>query len=505
MRTTSDLHPYQQAAIDWIFEHDRSMALCPVGAGKTIIAWTAIAELMDSGFIERPIVFAPMRVAQLVWAQERSQWAHLKGRPVVEWGGEPAAWAPSPWQMSRQLWGSRVHLESRMAKIVDVRKRREAEDKLAALVKQEKLVNKQIRQAQPPKALHITSYENLPWWCELYAPGENPFDMLVLDEVGKLKNPKSPRYKALKKQTPSMKIVAGLNATPAPEGLLDLYAQVTVIDGGKLFGKSFYAWRDKFFVPADYQGFSFRPQIGAPALIMKDLNTLAFKVDEADLRYQKSMQHNQIAVELPAKARTLYADMEKRMAVEIEGRDDIVAMSAAAASMKLRQLANGFIYDEAKQPIIAHTEKQDALSDLLDDMAREPLLIAYEFGEDLEAIRRVWKNIPYLGQGVSATTAAENVDKWNRRQFPAMALHKASAGHGLNLQAGGSHVCWYCLPWDLEGWLQLNGRVDRQGQTRACYSHAIIARDTIDERVWEALTMKDANQQEVIRAIRKLS
>ena len=145
-----------------------------------------------------------------------------------------------------------------------------------------------------------------------------------------------------------------------------------------------------------------------------------------------------------------------------------------------------------------------AVSDLIDYMGREALLIAYEFGVDLESIRRVWKGIPYLGQGVSSVTAAENVDKWNRRQFPAMALHKASAGHGINLQAGGSHVCWYALPWDLEGWLQLNGRVDRQGQTRACYSHAIIARNTIDERVWEALTRKDTDQAAVIAAIRRV-
>jgi len=504
MKNLSHLHEYQQAAIDWIFDHDRSMALCPVGAGKTVISWTAIAELMDEGHVERPIVFAPMRVAQLVWGQERDQWTHLKGRPVVLWGGEPAAWADSLWKTSRQLWGSRTHLEGRIGKIVDVRKRREAEARLSQLVTDERKVNKAIRRAEPPKAVHITSYENLLWWCELYAPGESPFDMIVLDECGKLKNPKSPRYKALKKHAPHAKIVVGLNATPAPEGLLDLYAQVSVIDGGKLFGKSFYAWRQKFFAPIDYQGFNWRPQLGAPALILKDLNTLAFRVDEADLSYNKTMQHSQIEVELPDKARAAYTNMENRMMVEIADHDDIVAMSAAAASMKLRQLANGFVYDEEGKPHILHTEKQDALSNLIDDMAREPLLIAYEFGEDLEAIRRVWRNIPYLGQGVSSATAAENVDKWNRRQIPAMALHKASAGHGINLQAGGSHVCWYALPWDLEGWLQLNGRVDRQGQTRACYSHAIIARNTIDERVWEALTRKDADQTEVIKAIRRV-
>jgi SNF2 family DNA or RNA helicase len=504
MRDKSNLHEYQQRAIDWLYDHNASLALCPVGAGKTALAWTAIAELMDDGHVQRPLVFAPLRVAQLVWVQERGQWAHLDGRAVVEWGGEPASWADSLWKQSRILWGRRNHLEQRLPRLVDVLEIRAAKDKLAELVREERAVNRQVHKTEPPKAVHITSYENALWWCELYAPGESPFDMLVFDEIGKLKNPKSPRYKALRKHTRKTPVVVGLNATPAPEGMLDLFAQVQMVDGGKLWGRSFYDWRQKFFAPIDYEGFNWRPQIGAPALILKDLNTLAFRVDEADLSYSKTMQHSQIEIELPPKARIAYADMEKRMAVEIADRDDIVAMSAAAASMKLRQLANGFVYDEDSHPHILHTEKQDALSNLLDDMAREPLLIAYEFGEDLEAIRRVWKNIPYLGQGVSSTKAADNVDKWNRRQFPAMALHKASAGHGINLQAGGSHVCWYALPWDLEGWLQLNGRVDRQGQTRACFSHAIIARNTIDERVWEALTRKDADQNEVIKAIRKI-
>jgi hypothetical protein len=155
------MHEYQQKAIDWIFEHDRSLALCPVGSGKTAISWTAIAELMDGGHIERPIVFAPMRVAQLVWAQERDQWEHLKGRAVVEWGGEPSTWADSLWKTSRQLWGSRTYLENRIAKIVDVRERRIAEEKLAQVTHGERRVNKEIRQAAPPRAVHITSYENL--------------------------------------------------------------------------------------------------------------------------------------------------------------------------------------------------------------------------------------------------------------------------------------------------------------------------------------------------------
>jgi SNF2 family DNA or RNA helicase len=503
-RPYSALHEYQQAAIDWIFNHDHSLALLPVGAGKTVVSWTAIAELMDEGHIERPLVFAPLRVAQLVWAQERDEWEHLNGRPVIEWGGEPAAWADSLWKTSRQLWGSRVHLQSRLPKIEDVRKRREAEGRLEALIATERATNKQIRRAVPPRAVHITSYENLPWLCELYEPGKSPFDMWVFDEIGKLKNPKSPRYKSIKKHTRDASIVVGLNATPAPEGFEDLFSQVTIVDGGKLWGPSFHKWRQKYFTPVDYFGYSWRLQIGAADLLLKDLNTLAFKVDEAQLSYQKSMNHSQIGVDLPPKARAAYTDMAKKMAVEIEGKEDVVAMSMAAASMKLRQIANGFVYSEDGATHILHQEKAHALAELIDDMGREPLIVSYEFNEDLEAIRRVWKNVPYLGQGIGSAKAKETIDKWNRREFPVLALHRFSAGHGLNLQAGGSHVAWYSLPWDLEGYLQLNGRVDRQGQTRACYSHHILARDTIDQKVSDVLVQKNADQNKIISAIRSL-
>lgn len=504
VRSKADLHIYQQNAVNWIYEHDHSLALCPVGSGKTAITWTAIAELMDDGHVERPIVFAPLRVSQLVWAQERDQWTHLKGRPVVLWGGEPDGWAESPWKRSRLLWGSRQYHQARLPKIVDVREKRVVEDKFSAIVAEERRVNKEIRRTVPPKAVHVISYENALWFCELYMPGESPFDMFVFDEIGRLKNPKSPRYKALRKHTKLAKIIIGLNATPAPEGLLDLYSQVTVVDGGKLFGNSFYAWRQKYFVPTDYLGYNFRPQLGARELILKDLNTLAFRVDEADLSYTRQMSHSRIEFDLPPKARVAYNEMEKHMFVELAGRDDLVAMSAAASSMKLRQISNGFIYDENKKPVILHEEKQHALADLIDDMGREPLLVAYEFLEDLDAIRRVWKNVPYLGQGLSAVKAAENVERWNRRELPVLALNWQSAGHGLNLQAGGSHVCWYALPWALDGWVQLNGRVDRQGQSRACYSHSLMARNSMDGRVWDTLMSKDVEQNAVIAAVRKI-
>ena len=341
------------------------------------------------------------------------------------------------------------------------------------------------------------------WICDVWPPGESPFDLWIFDEIGKLKNPKSLRYKEVKKHTAKVPIVWGLNGTPAPEGMLDLFAQVSIVDGGRLWGKSFYKWRQEYFRPLDFKGFKWGPQYGTLERLTTQLNTVAFRVDESQLSYQKTMLHSQIPVQLPTKARSLYEEMEKEMSLTVEDVD-ITAFSAAAASMKIRQLAQGFVYDEYGDAHVVHTEKAHALADLIDEMQGEPLLVAYEFAQDLRAIQRVWPNVPYLGQGVSSAKATEHVRRWNNRELPVLALHPFSAGHGLNLQKGGSHICWYALPWPLESYMQTNGRIDRQGQTRACFGHHIVALDTVDQRVSAALRDKGATQQTIIDAIRRV-
>lgn len=504
MRLKSDLHGYQQSAIDFLYEHNSALALLPVGAGKSVIGWTTAQELMRDGHVKRPLVFAPMRVAQLVWPQERAEWEHLKDEDIVSWAGEPSSWdEDSNYRVSRVLWGKINSAEGRLPKISDPIKRREVEADLAANRAEYKRVNQMIRSSVPPECLHVTSYENLMWICDVWKPGESPFDLWIFDEIGKLKNPKSPRYKEVRKHTAKAKIVWGLNGTPAPEGFEDLFAQVQIVDGGRLWGKSFYTWRQSYFAPADYQGYKWRLQYGAKEKLLSDLNSVAVRVDEADLAYQRTMQHSPIKVIMPGKARYLYQEMEKEMALVVNATD-ITAFSAAAASMKLRQLTQGFVYDEDGKAHIVHEEKQHALADLIDEMNGEPLLVAYEFSEDLEAIRRVWKNVPYLGQGVSSAKAQEYVDRWNRRELPVLALHPFSAGHGLNLQKGGSHICWYALPWPLESYIQTNGRIDRQGQTRACFGHHIVVADSMDERVSAALRDKDVDQEAIIKAIRRV-
>jgi len=517
VRRYEDLDDLQQKAIDALYNHDERLALLETGFGKTVVAMTAGEELRAAGVIKRPLVFAPLRVATSTWPNERREWEHLQHVEMVEWGGPPGEWRDSVWKQSRTVWSQRRHAESRLPKIEDVRKRRVLEAKLADLVRDERVINKEARaqsfDGTMTTAWHVASMENLEWLLDLYEPGESPFDLWLVDETGRVaRNPKSPRYKALKKHMPHAKVRWGLNATPAPEGCEDLFGQVQIVCGKRLWGGSFYQWRQKYFTPADYMGYSWRLQLGAFDLLMADLNTVAFRAPAT--AYAKNATVREIVVDLPEKARAAYAEMEKTMAVELadldfgDDIDPVVAMSEAAASQKLRQIVQGYLYevdDKGRRTVhTLHDEKVQALAELIESMGREPLLVAYQFDQDLENIRRIWKNVPYLGQGVSSAQASENIDRWNKRELPVLAIHPNSASHGLNLQYGGHHIAWLALPWSLDGYKQSVERLDRRGQVAPVFSHHILARDTIDERVSAALVEKDEAQNKLIAAIRKL-
>jgi len=516
---TGRLRPYdaldetQQRAIDALYNHDEQLALLETGFGKTVVAMTAGEELRAAGVIKRPIVFAPLRVAQNTWVDERFEWAHLQHVPMVEWGGAPEDWADSLWKESRVLYGQRLWLEQRLPKIVDVIKRREFEHRLADVLTKERKVNTLIRRTEPPEAWHVTSFENIEWFCDLYAPGESPFDLWIIDETGRVaRNPKSPRYKALKKHMPKAKIRWGLNATPAPEGCEDLFGQTQIVCGKRLWGSSFYQWRQRYFTPADYMGYSWRLQLGAFDLLMRDLNSVAFRAPAT--AYTKTATVREIEVDLPPKARSAYEEMAKTMAIELaalqlgDDLDPVVAMSEAAASQKLRQIVQGYVYevdaDGRRTVHHLHDEKTEALAELIDSMGREPLMVCYQFDGDLENIRKIWKNVPCLGQSVSAAEATDYINRWNKREIPVLAAHPASMSHGVNLQYGGHHVAFLALPWSLDAYKQSVERLDRRGQTQPVYSHHILARDTIDQKVSAALVEKDDAQNRLIAAIRRI-
>lgn len=514
---TGRLRPYraldelQQRAIDDLYEHDERLALLETGFGKTVVAMTAGEELRAAGVIKRPLVFAPLRVAQNTWPQERFEWEHLQHVRMTEWGGAPEDWADSLWKTSRLLWGSRQYYEGRIAKIVDVVKRREVEDKLNQIIGEERRVNTAIRRALPPEGWTVTSFENIDWLTSLYAPGDSPFDMWIVDETGRVaRNPKSPRYKALKKHMPAAKVRWGLNATPAPEGAENLFGQIQIVCGKRLWGSSFYQWRQRYFAPADFQGYRWRLQIGAFDLLMKDLNSVSFRVPPEALTYQKTIRHSQVEVTMPLKARAAYDEMERHMAIEIAEGLDLVAMSEATASSKLRQITQGFIYetDEKTGRRVVHhmhDEKTEALAELIDSMGREPLLVAYQFDEDLANIRKVFKNVPWLGEGTTSAQASEYIDRWNKRELPVLAVHPNSASHGLNLQYGGHHICWLALPWGLDPYTQTNDRIDRRGQEHVVYGHHIVARNSKDQDVSSALIEKHDLQEAIKGAVRSIA
>lgn len=514
LRPWSAIDELQHRAMDDLYAHDERLALLETGFGKTLVEMTVGEELRAAGVVKRPLVFAPLRVATSTWPQERFEWEHLQHVEMIKWGGKPEEWPDSLWKKSRELYGSRLYYEARIPTAVDVRKRRVMEDKINAIISEERRVNKAIRQTEPPATWHVTSFENIEWLTDLYPPGESPFDMWIVDETGRVaRNPKSPRYKALKKHMPLAKIRHGLNATPAPEGALDLFGQVQIVAGKRVWGSSFYAWRQRYFTPADYMGYNWRLQLGAFDLLMKDLNQIAFRAPAT--AYTKSYTPRDIIVDLPPKAREAYDAMAKDMAVElatmeIDGQHDpIVAMSEASASQKLRQIVQGYLYEydaKGRRTIHhLHDEKTNALAELLDSMGNEPLLIGFQFDGDLENIRKIFKNIPFIGQGISTATANENIVRWNKREFPAMAVHAASVSHGVNIQYGGHHIAHLALPWGLDPYKQLNERLDRRGQVfPVVYGHHIVARDSKDQDVSDGLMLKDVDQAAVIAAIRKI-
>jgi len=512
MRRYEDLDELQQLAIDDLYSHDERLALLETGFGKTVVEMTVGEELMAAGVVTTPLVFAPLRVAQVTWPNERFEWDHLAGAKMVCWGGAPEDWDDSIWKRSRILYGKRNWIESRVDKIVDVVKRRAMEARLAEIVSEENKVNRELRRTPPAAGhWHVTSFENIDWLLGLFKPGELPFDMIVVDETGRVaRNPKSPRYKALRKHMPLAKVRHGLNATPAPEGAEDLFGQVQLVDGGKTWGKSFYQWRQRYFAPADYMGYSWRLQLGAFDLLMRDLNGVAFRAPAT--AYTKNATPRDIPVTLPEKAREAYTAMEKTMAVELAAldlgheADPITAMTEAVASQKLRQIVQGYLYevdDKGRRTVHhLHDEKTEALAELIDSMGREPLLVAFQFDQDLENIRKIWKNVPFIGQGVSAAVANDHIARWNKRELPVLALHPNSASHGLNLQYGGHHIAWLALPWSLDAYKQTVERIDRRGQVAKVYSHHIVALDSKDQDVAEALVRKDADQAAIIAAIR---
>jgi SNF2 family DNA or RNA helicase len=437
-------HDYQKYAIDYIKTHPVTALFLDMGLGKTVTTLTAIRDLMyDSFEIKHVLVVAPLRVARDTWPEEIRKWDHLK-----------------------ELTFSVV--------VGTVAERRRA--------------------LQQEADIYIVNRENLAW---LYQNSRLDFDMVVLDELSSFKNAQSKRFKAMKAMRPKVKRIVGLTGTPSGNGLMDLWAEFRLLDMGERLGKYISQYRNLYFTPDKRNGmvvFSYKPLPGAEAVIYHQIADITVSMKAADYLKMPELVSVAKEVTLSEKERKRYDELKKSLVLELPG-GEVTAANAASLTLKLSQMANGAIYTDDKKVVNIHDRKLDALEDLVESANGQPVLVAYWFKHDKDRIQK----------RMEARELKEPQDfaDWNAGKIPVALIHPASAGHGLNLQQGGSILIWFGLTWSLELYKQTNARLWRQGQ-QSCtvIIQHIVAKGTIDERILKVLEHKDGTQAALIDAVK---
>lgn len=453
-RDVSELRGYQNRLATYLYENDSALVVVKVGGGKTASALTAIAELIRDGHIRHALVLAPKRVARIVWPDEIAGWSHTKDLRY-------AVLAGSQTQRAALLAGAH-----------------EREITIAGIDITQWLVD-ELRKL--PK-------------------GHPVFDLMVIDEISRFRTPSSKRGKALRLLAPRWKMKWGMTGSPRPNSLLNLFAPLRLLTDGKIWGNSYEKWKRLFFYPTDFMGYNWVALPTSEDTLMADAAEWSVTLGEGDMPELPALNIVPDYVELPAVVRKVYRQMERDLFAKVDGRrNSVVAFSRATAVGKLSQIANGYLYGEGAGDVeTMHDEKLAWLADLVAEMEGEPLMIVYEFVEDIRLLREAFgADLPVLGAGVSDTVAAKHVADWNARKLPLLALHPASAGHGLNLQHGGSHMAWLSPCWSTELWEQTLGRLHRPGQAASSVTaHVCMAKDTVDElklsRVAGRLTEQEA-------------
>ena len=438
-------HEYQTYATEFILAHPVAAILLSMGLGKSVITLTALFDLcLDSFEIGRVLIIAPPRVARDTWPSEIRKWEHLQGLAYS------------------------VAIDT------------EAERKAA------------LRQQV---SLHIINRENVQWLVE---QSGLPFDydMIVVDELSSFKSYQAKRFRSLMKVRAMVKRIVGLTGTPSANGLMDLWAEFRLLDLGKRLGRFVTHYRDEFFLPDKRNGqqiFSYRPKPRAEVEIYRRISDITISMKSTDYLHMPECVMNEVSVELSSTEQAAYTQMKQDLVVQLQdGETD--AVNAAALSGKLCQMANGAVYGEDHQAVSFHNRKLDALEDLLEAANGNPVLIAYWFRHDLERIRKRF--------AVREIQTSQDISDWNAGKIPVAVIHPASAGHGLNLQSGGSALIWFGLTWSLELYQQTNARLWRQGQRNTVVIHHIITKGTIDEQIMIALQRKDKTQTALIDAVK---
>ena len=436
-------HDYQKFATDFTLTHPVSCLMLDMGLGKSVIALTALWSLaLDSFDIGRILVIAPKRVAENTWPQEMAKWEHLTG-------------------LSHSLvLGSRKQREEALAKKASV---------------------------------YIINRENVAWLVESH---RWDFDTVVIDELSSFKSSQAQRFKALKKVRPLVRRVIGLTGTPAPNSLLDLWPQMFLLDMGQRLGRFIGGYRDRFFLPDKRNReiiYSYKPREGSEEKIYELVSDICISMKAVDFLDMPEMICNRIEVAMEQKEQRLYDSFRRDMCLSL-GDGELDAVNAAGLSNKLLQMANGAVYGDDKKVLRIHDRKLDALEDLIEAANGKPLLVAYWYRHDLARIRERFDS--------RTIDTEKDISDWNAGKIPVALIHPASAGHGLNLQEGGSAIVWFGLTWSLELYQQLNARLWRQGQKNTVVIQHIITSGTHDEDVMKALERKDVRQSDLIAAVK---
>lgn len=450
----SNLHGYQKAAIDHIMKNTHSGLFLEMGLGKTVSTLTAIKKLMFEELeISRTLVIGPKRVVENVWDAECEKWEHLKNL--------------------------------RVSKIIGT-------------------VSERKKALRKDADIYLVSRDNIAWLCGLYGGSMLPFDMLVIDELSSFKNPQSVRFKALRGVQPSFKRVVGLTGTPAPNGLIDLWSQIYLLDRGERLGKFITRYREEYFRPGKRNGaivYKYDLVKGGEARIHEKISDICLSMKAEDYLNLPKRIENIIKIVLPPDIQAKYDAFEKDQILQLfsgQPEDEaITAVNAAALSNKLLQFANGAIYDENKDWHEVHDLKIEALKEIIEDANGKSVLVAWTYRHDLYRIQEALKK--YKPRELKSD---KDIKDWNDGKIRVLMMHPASGGHGLNLQAGGHIIVWFGQTWSLELEQQFNARLDRQGQKNAVIVHKLMATKTLDVDVIRAQRNKNAKQNSLMEAIK---
>lgn len=445
---TWEPHDYQQTGIKFLLQHACAGLLLDPGLGKTSMMLATFKILKERELVRKMLVIAPLRPCYSVWPGELAKWTNFCNLKLAILHGPEK--------------------DKALASDADI---------------------------------YVINPEGLSWLTEQMEGKDWLWDVLAVDESTKFKHSNTLRFKLLKPMLGRFRRRYILTGSPAPNGLMDLFGQIFVLDMGNALGRYITWYRQAYFVPGP-GGFGWVPQRDAAERIYKQVAPLVLRMSAADHLDLPELVFNTIEVTLPPAAKKFYDEMESYLVASFKD-NSVTAANAAAATGKCRQIANGGVYYGEGKTAQVHKAKLEALVDLIEELQGRPALVAYEYEHDLIRLREVLgAEVPYIGGGVSAKRFQEIEQAWNRGELPVLLAQPQSVAHGLNLQGVGAAVIWHSLTWNLEDYEQFIRRVWRQGQTERIVVHHLVAKDTIDEVVMKTLQAKDKTQRTLLEALK---